>query len=73
MNIFERIYINEEVCNGKPVIKGTRITIQTILEYLSEGDSPDNILKQYTKLDEIDIQAALKFAAIQMGRNYSIQ
>lgn len=72
MNISERININEKVCNGKPVIKGTRITVQTILELLSAGNSPSEILEQYPSLDDIDIQAALKFAAIQMGKNHSI-
>jgi uncharacterized protein (DUF433 family) len=72
MNISERIYIDEKVCNGKPVIKGTRITVQTILGFLSEGNSPSEILKQYPTLNETDIQAALKFAAIQMGKNHSI-
>lgn len=73
MNISERIYIDEKVCNGKPVIKGTRITVQTILDFLSEGNSPTEILKQYPSLNEIDIQAALKFAAIQMEKDYSLQ
>jgi uncharacterized protein (DUF433 family) len=72
MNISERINIDEKVCNGKPVIKGTRITVQTILEFLSAGNSPSEILEQYPLLDDIDIQAALKFAAIQMGKNHSI-
>jgi uncharacterized protein (DUF433 family) len=72
MNISERINIDEKVCNGKPFIKGTRITVQTILEFLSTGNSPSEILEQYPSLDDIDIQAALKFAAIQMGKNHSI-
>lgn len=72
MNISERINIDEKVCNGKPVIKGTRITVQTILEFLSAGNSPFEILEQYPSIDDIDIQAALKFAAIQMGKNHSI-
>jgi uncharacterized protein (DUF433 family) len=73
MEISERITIDKKVCNGKPLIKGTRITVQTILEFLAAGDSPWDILKQYPSLEEIDIQAALKFAAIQMGKNYSIK
>jgi len=72
MNISERIYIDEKVCNGKPVIKGTRITVQTILDFLSEGNSLYKILKQYPALNKTDIQAAIKFAAIQMGKNHSI-
>jgi len=71
MKISETITINEKICNGKPVIKGTRITVQSILELLAMGDSPWNILKQFPSLEEIDIQAALKFAAIQMGRDFT--
>lgn len=73
MKISERIAIDAMVCNGKPVIRGTRITVQTILEFLAAGDSPTEILMQYPSLQAIDIQAALKFAAIELGRNYSIQ
>lgn len=39
MNIFDRIEINPRVCNGKPVIKGTRIPISVILELIAEGKS----------------------------------
>ncbi len=73
MNISDRISINEDVCNGKPVIRGTRITIQTILDFLSTGESPEDILQQFPALKITDIQATLKFAAIQMGQNYSIK
>jgi len=72
MKISERITIDEKICNGKPVIKGTRITVQSILEFLAVGDSPWDILKQFPSIEEIDIQAALKFAAIHMGKDFSI-
>ncbi|HKL34246.1 MAG TPA: DUF433 domain-containing protein [Tangfeifania sp.] len=71
--IAERITIDEKVCNGKPTIRGSRITVQTLLEFLSAGDSADEILKQYPTLEIEDIQASLKFAASLLGRNYSIK
>lgn len=71
--IAERITIDEKICNGKPTIRGSRITVQTLLEFLSAGDSPDEILKQYPALEIEDIQASLKFAASLLGRNYSIK
>ena len=71
--VSERIVIDEKICNGKPTIIGSRITVQSILEYLSAGDSQEEILKQFPKLQTEDIQAALKFAANLMGRNYSIK
>lgn len=71
--ISERITIDEKICNGKPTIRGSRITVQTLLEFLSAGDSPEEILKQYPTLELEDIQASLKFAATLLGRNYSIK
>ncbi|MFW5773953.1 MAG: DUF433 domain-containing protein [Tangfeifania sp.] len=71
--IAERITIDEKICNGKPTIRGSRITVQTLLEFLSAGDSSDEILKQYPTLELEDIQASLKFAATLLGRNYTIK
>ena len=71
--IGERITIDDNICNGRPVILGTRITVQTILDFLSAGDSADEILKQYPALKPNDINASIKFAADLMNRNYSIR
>jgi uncharacterized protein (DUF433 family) len=59
----ERIVINPEICNGKPIIRGMRVTVQTILEYLSAGDSIDDILSAYSFLERADILACIEFAA----------
>ena len=67
-----RITTDDKICNGKPTIRGKRITVQTILEYLSSGDKPEDILKQYPTLEMDDIKACLKFAATLMGNSYSI-
>lgn len=69
----ERITIDEAVCNGKPVIRGKRITVQTILEFLGAGESIDEILRQYPDLEREDIAASLEFAAALMNRNYVIK
>jgi uncharacterized protein (DUF433 family) len=58
----EQIEINPRVCNGKPVIKGTRIPISVILEQIVEGESWDNILENYPELKREDIKAALLYA-----------
>lgn len=50
--ITERITIDENLMDGKPTIRGMRITVQTILEFLSEGDSIEDILKQYPSLEK---------------------
>jgi uncharacterized protein (DUF433 family) len=70
--ISSRIITDDRICNGKPIIRGKRITVQTILEYLSAGDKPEDILKQYPTLEMADIKACLKFAATLMGNSYSI-
>ncbi len=71
--ISTRITIDEKICNGKPTIRGTRITVQSILDFLSAGDTSEEILKQFPKLEAEDINDSLRFAANLMGRNYSIK
>ncbi len=62
MSLLNRIELNPKVCNGKPVIKGTRIPVSIILEQLAEGKSWDNILAGYPELTREDIHAALHYA-----------
>ena len=57
-----RIELNPKVCNGKPVIKGTRIPVSVILEQIAEGESWDDLLSGYPELDKDDIKAALLYA-----------
>ena len=61
--VFDRITVSDDICNGKPTIRGKRITVQTILEFLSSGDDVNEILRQYPSLEYEDIMASLKFAA----------
>ena len=58
----ERIEINPRVCGGQPVIKGTRISVSTILEQLADGESWDSLLRGYPELTRVDIQAVLQYA-----------
>jgi len=57
------IVINNEIRFGKPCIKGTRITVGDILQWLSTGMSEQEILEDYPELQKIHIKAALAFAA----------
>ena len=56
------------VCNGKPTIRGQRITVQTILEFLSAGESDEEILRKYPTLTQEDIQVSLAFAEQLMNQ-----
>ena len=71
--LLERITIDENICNGKPTIRGKRIAVQTVLEFLGAGESSEEILKQYPSLEALDIKACLVFASELMNRNYSIK
>ena len=68
-----RITIDPDLCNGKPTIRGKRITVQTIMEFLSAGDSEKEILNQYPSLEKEDINACLTFASKLMGHKYALQ
>ena len=58
----DRIELDPRVCNGRPVIKGTRITVSVILDQIAEGESWDALLAGYPELNKEDIQAALIYA-----------
>lgn len=58
----ERIEINPLICGGRPVVRGTRITVQTILGFLSAGDSPEEIIAGYPELTREDVLACLAYA-----------
>ena len=68
-----RIHISPDICNGRPVIKGTRITVQTILEFLGAGDSIEDVLEEYPNLTADDIYACIQYASRLMGNRYEIQ
>lgn len=71
--IIDRMTINEDICNGKPTIRGKRITVQTVLEFLGVGETGEEILHQYPSLEREDIAACLQFASSLMDRNYVIK
>lgn len=67
-----RITIDVNICNGKPTIRGKRIAVQTVLEFLSAGESKEEILRQYPSLEAEDIDSCIKFAADLMAHQFSI-
>ncbi len=68
-----RITIDPDVCNGKPTIRGKRITVQTILEFLGSGETQEKILRQYPSLEAEDINACLTFASQLMDHKYVLK
>jgi len=63
LNYKDRIVRDVKICGGEPVIKGTRVTLRTILASLSEGDAIDQILGAYPTLTTDDVRAVIAFAA----------
>jgi len=61
--LLERISINSKVMTGKPVIKGTRLTVEFILNLLAHGATNQEILTEYKGLEKEDIQACILFAS----------
>lgn len=68
----ERITVSADVCNGKPVVRGTRITVQTVLEFLAAGDSIEDVLEEYPGLKREDVHACLDYASKVMANHYSV-
>jgi len=62
------IVSDPEIMVGKPCIKGTRITVETILEMLGSGMTPAEIITDFPTLDEVKIRAALMYAATHLSK-----
>lgn len=62
-NLLDRININPKICHGQPCVRGTRIMVWLVVEYLAGGDSIEAILEAYPSLIKEDVQACLVFAA----------
>jgi len=69
----DRITIDPDVCNGKPVVQGTRIPVHTVLDFLSAGDSVEEILEAYPALKKEDVQACITYASNLMDRKYVVE
>ena len=62
LNWKERISVDPEICHGRPCIRGTRVMVSVILDNLAAGETTEAIVHGYN-VEEIDIQAALQYAA----------
>ncbi len=69
----DRIDVHPDICNGRPVIAGTRIPVQTIMEFLGAGDSIDGVLEAYPTLKREDVYACIQFAVRDRSINSGSQ
>lgn len=72
MTITGRIEVNPKVMMGKPVIHGTRITVELILRKLSEGAKEGGLLEAYPRLTRTDIHAAIRYAADALAHEETV-
>ena len=70
--LLKRISVDPNICFGKPCIRGTRIWVSLILDFLANGMSIDEILKEYPHLTEDDIKAAIAYGA-EMSRERFVE
>ncbi|MBC7252037.1 MAG: DUF433 domain-containing protein [Anaerolineae bacterium] len=66
--MLERITYDPKILGGKPIIKGTRISVQFILELLAAGMAIDEIVDQYPNLEREDVLAAINYAACTIAQ-----
>ena len=71
--IFDRITTNPDRCSGRPTIRGTRLTVTNILDFLSAGDSVEDMLDEYPQLEREDVLACLRFAVATVRDRYEPQ
>ncbi|MEO8378751.1 MAG: DUF433 domain-containing protein [Acidobacteriota bacterium] len=63
MNYHDHIVRDPEICGGEPVIRGTRVTLRTLLASLAEGSEEVEILEDFPALTREDLKAVIAFAA----------
>lgn len=62
-DLLSRITIDPAICHGKPTVRGLRYPVENVLEWLSAGMTPEQILQDYPDLEADDIRAVLAYAA----------
>jgi uncharacterized protein (DUF433 family) len=65
--LLERISIDPDICGGKPCIKGTRLWVSLILDFLADGTTETELLSEYPQLTHQDVMAAIAYGA-EMSR-----
>lgn len=68
----DHVILSPDICNGRPVIRGTRIAVQTVLEFLGAGDSIEDVLDEYPDLTREDVQACLNYASRLMANHFTV-
>ena len=73
MDYRDRIVRDPAICEGEPVLKGTRVTLRTVLASLAEGATTTQVLADFPTLSEDDVRAAAAFAASSAGEDLPVR
>jgi uncharacterized protein (DUF433 family) len=68
----KQIISERDICNGQPTIRGTRITAQTVLEFLAAGDSIEDVLAEFPALTREDVLACIGFSSELMKHHFTL-
>jgi len=72
MDQADRIEVNPKVMLGKPIIRGSRITVEMILRKLAEGAQVSEVIEAYPRLTEEDVRAAIRYAADSVAQEETL-
>ena len=62
--LYKTIISNPDICNGRPVIKGTRITVKSIMSFIKAGDKEKKVLKAYPRITSEDLRVCKEFTSL---------
>lgn len=69
--LYKNIIVDPAICSGKPIIKGTRITVKTIMEFVIAGDTDKNILENYPSITAEDLNNCKEFSLLALEKGIS--
>ena len=72
ITLYKNIVSNPEICGGKPTIKGTRITVTSVMGFILAGDTDENVLEGFPRLTKDDLQSCKEFTYKLLDRTSSI-
>ncbi len=71
--LYKNIVSNPDICNGKPTIRGTRITVQSVMSFILAGDSDESVLKDYPRMTSEDLQTCKEFTSMLFEKHTLIK
>ena len=69
-NVLARISVNPNICFGKPCVRGHRIWVSLILDFLADGWTIEQVLEEYPGLEEADVRACIAYGAEMSRERY---